>query len=201
MNEETRTLNAFLTAVTQLQEPLPANMVQQLHEIEKGLPESIYKLYELTEQFAPLHGAYTAALHSQSSDGERLKASSTATLPVSSNDLDQLLVQLRYQIALLQDTHAEDRESDEELEHWQNSPEAEHMEQQWMATFANSQDVLDSLANEALREFRWGLSSLPNFKQMPHWRTEIIELAQQDALDLLHSRVVEQEVLDLLDEP
>jgi hypothetical protein len=33
------------------------------------------------------------------------------------------------------------------------------------------------------------------------WLAEIIELAQQDALDLLHSRVVEQEVLDLLDEP
>jgi len=30
---------------------------------------------------------------------------------------------------------------------------------------------------------------------------EIMELADQDALDLLRSRVVEQEVLDLLDEP
>jgi hypothetical protein len=31
--------------------------------------------------------------------------------------------------------------------------------------------------------------------------TEIIELADQDALDLLRSRVIEQEVLDLIDEP
>ena len=30
---------------------------------------------------------------------------------------------------------------------------------------------------------------------------EIIDLADQDALDLMRSRVVEQEVLDLLDEP
>ncbi len=31
--------------------------------------------------------------------------------------------------------------------------------------------------------------------------TEIIELADQDALDILRSRLVEQEVLDLIDEP
>jgi hypothetical protein len=30
---------------------------------------------------------------------------------------------------------------------------------------------------------------------------EIIELADQDALDILRSRAMEQEVLDLLDEP
>ncbi|AFY42225.1 hypothetical protein [Nostoc sp. PCC 7107] len=30
---------------------------------------------------------------------------------------------------------------------------------------------------------------------------EIIELADQDALDILRSRVVEQQVLDLIDEP
>jgi hypothetical protein len=30
---------------------------------------------------------------------------------------------------------------------------------------------------------------------------EIIELADQDALELLRSRVIEQEVLDLIDEP
>jgi hypothetical protein len=31
--------------------------------------------------------------------------------------------------------------------------------------------------------------------------SEIIEMADQDALDILHSRTVEQEVLDLIDEP
>lgn len=30
---------------------------------------------------------------------------------------------------------------------------------------------------------------------------EIIEMADQDTLDILRSRIVEQEVLDLLDEP
>jgi len=30
---------------------------------------------------------------------------------------------------------------------------------------------------------------------------EIVDLADQDALDLLRSRAVEQEVLDLIDEP
>lgn len=164
MNEEIRTLNAFLTAVTQLQEPLPVNVVQQLHEIEKDLPESIYKLCELTEQFMPLHNAYVTALHSQPSEGERLKAASTVTLPVSSNDLDQLLAQLRYQIALLQETDAEDRDiSDQELEHWQNSPEAERMEQQWAETFAHSQDVLAQLADEALEEFRHGHAEILDF--------------------------------------
>ncbi|KAI9130818.1 hypothetical protein ON05_024055 [Acaryochloris sp. CCMEE 5410] len=31
--------------------------------------------------------------------------------------------------------------------------------------------------------------------------TEIIDLADQDALDILRSRTIDQEVLDLLDEP
>jgi hypothetical protein len=31
--------------------------------------------------------------------------------------------------------------------------------------------------------------------------TEIIEMADQDTLDILRSRAIEQEVLDLLDEP
>jgi hypothetical protein len=31
--------------------------------------------------------------------------------------------------------------------------------------------------------------------------TEMIELADQDLLDVLRSRIVEQEVLDMLDEP
>ena len=38
-------------------------------------------------------------------------------------------------------------------------------------------------------------------QQVRQCLAEIIELADQDALDLLRSRAVEQEVLDLLDEP
>ena len=36
--------------------------------------------------------------------------------------------------------------------------------------------------------------------QVRKWVVEIIELADQDALDVMRSRTVEQEVLDLLDE-
>jgi hypothetical protein len=38
-------------------------------------------------------------------------------------------------------------------------------------------------------------------RQVRQCLAEIIELADQDALDILHPRVVEQEVLDLIDEP
>lgn len=38
-------------------------------------------------------------------------------------------------------------------------------------------------------------------EQVRQWVAEIIEMADQDALDILRSRVVEQEVLNLLDEP
>ncbi|MBR8834847.1 MAG: hypothetical protein DSM106950_12620 [Stigonema ocellatum SAG 48.90 = DSM 106950] len=38
-------------------------------------------------------------------------------------------------------------------------------------------------------------------EQVRQCLAEIIELADQDALDILRSRVVEQEVLDLIDEP
>jgi hypothetical protein len=38
-------------------------------------------------------------------------------------------------------------------------------------------------------------------EQVRQCLVEIIELADQDALDLLRSRAIEQEVLDLLDEP
>ncbi|MBE9016660.1 hypothetical protein C7Y66_22075 [Chroococcidiopsis sp. CCALA 051] len=37
--------------------------------------------------------------------------------------------------------------------------------------------------------------------QVRQYLVEIIELADQDALDTLRSRAVEQEVLDLIDEP
>jgi formylmethanofuran dehydrogenase subunit E-like metal-binding protein len=37
-------------------------------------------------------------------------------------------------------------------------------------------------------------------EQVRKWVVEIIDLADQDALDVMRSRIVEQEVLDLLDE-
>jgi hypothetical protein len=42
----------------------------------------------------------------------------------------------------------------------------------------------------------------PTTAREVQWRVaELIELADQDALDLLRSRQAEQEVLDILDEP
>lgn len=37
--------------------------------------------------------------------------------------------------------------------------------------------------------------------QVRQWVAEIIDLADQEALDLTRSRAVEQEVMDLIDEP
>lgn len=58
---------------------------------------------------------------------------------------------------------------------------------------------MDSLAEKLdlkLREWQ------PNIvTQVRQKIEEIIELADQDAIELLRSRTIEQEVLDLLDEP
>ena len=57
-------------------------------------------------------------------------------------------------------------------------------------------DMLVERLDAKLREWE------PNVAAMVRERvTEIIDLADQDALDIMRSRAVEQEVLDLLDEP
>lgn len=56
-------------------------------------------------------------------------------------------------------------------------------------------DVLVQELDTKLRQ--WGPETV---KQVRQHLAEIIELVDQDALDLLRSRKVEQEVLDLLDE-
>ena len=57
-------------------------------------------------------------------------------------------------------------------------------------------DMLAERLNVKLHEWE------PNIAAMVRERiSEIIDLADQDALDILRSRAVEQEVLDLLDEP
>jgi hypothetical protein len=57
-------------------------------------------------------------------------------------------------------------------------------------------DVLVERLDAKLRE--WGPDTV---KQVRQRIAEIIDLADQDALDVMRSRAVEQEVLDLLDEP
>ena len=57
-------------------------------------------------------------------------------------------------------------------------------------------DALVEKLDEKLRQWKPDIA-----QQVRLYLTEIIELADQDALDILPSRIVEQEVLDLLDEP
>jgi hypothetical protein len=56
-------------------------------------------------------------------------------------------------------------------------------------------DILVERLDTKLRE--WEPDTADQVRQ---WIAEIIDLADQDALDLMRSRAVEQEVLDLLDE-
>ncbi|MDE0017125.1 MAG: hypothetical protein OXU51_13140 [Candidatus Poribacteria bacterium] len=57
-------------------------------------------------------------------------------------------------------------------------------------------DMLAERLDAKLREWE------PNIAATVRERiTEIIDLTDQDALDIMRSRAVEQEVLDLLDEP
>ena len=57
-------------------------------------------------------------------------------------------------------------------------------------------DVLVETLDAKLRE--WKPETAAQVRQLV---TEIIGLADQDALDLLRSRTVEQDFLDMLDEP
>lgn len=59
-----------------------------------------------------------------------------------------------------------------------------------------SMDALIETLDIKLRQWRPDVA-----EQVRQYVTEIIEMADQDALDILRSRVVEQEVLDLIDEP
>lgn len=57
-------------------------------------------------------------------------------------------------------------------------------------------DAIVEKLDEKLREWEAATADEVRRRVM-----EIIELADEDALDLLRSRAVEQEVLDLVDEP
>ena len=57
-------------------------------------------------------------------------------------------------------------------------------------------DALVKRLDTKLREWTPGTA-----EQVRQRIAEIIDLADQNALDLMRSRVVEQEVLDILDEP
>ena len=57
-------------------------------------------------------------------------------------------------------------------------------------------DALIEILNAKLSQWKPEMAA-----QVREHLTEIISLADQDALDLLRTRAVEQEVLDMLDEP
>jgi len=60
----------------------------------------------------------------------------------------------------------------------------------------HAMDTLVERLDARLREWKPETAA-----QVRQWVAEIIALADQEALDLLRSRAVEQEVLDMLDEP
>jgi hypothetical protein len=65
-----------------------------------------------------------------------------------------------------------------------------------IAGYSTAMDAIAEKLDSKLREWRPETS-----REVRALVDEIIELADEDALDLLRSRAVEQEVLDVLDEP
>ncbi len=60
----------------------------------------------------------------------------------------------------------------------------------------NSMDSLSADLDLKLRQWRPDIA-----QQVRQYIAEIMQLADQDSLDILRSKLVEQDVLDLLDEP
>ncbi|MUG92358.1 hypothetical protein F7734_07780 [Scytonema sp. UIC 10036] len=79
------TLTAFLTALNQLDEPLPANIQGKLNEIGKALaadPTNLGNLDAIAESYEPLDKAYQEELAVLESEvGERNKALPLLPLP------------------------------------------------------------------------------------------------------------------------
>ncbi len=79
-HENTITLDAFLTALSRLGDPLPVELKKQLNAIAQGFPDTIRKLPGLVDQYAPLEEQYEMSLDAMPSDGERLKFAEPQTL-------------------------------------------------------------------------------------------------------------------------
>ncbi|NEQ99734.1 MAG: hypothetical protein F6K30_24035, partial [Cyanothece sp. SIO2G6] len=73
-HEDTITLNAFLTALSRLETPLPVELQEQLNAIAQDFPDSIRKLPRLVDQYEPLEEQYDIALDAIAAhEGERFK--------------------------------------------------------------------------------------------------------------------------------
>ncbi|MDZ8240227.1 MAG: hypothetical protein RMZ69_24285 [Nostoc sp. ChiQUE01a] len=78
------TLTAFLSALTQLDEPLPENIQTQLNEISKALtidPDCIGNLDAIAESYPPLDKVYQIELAKIEKTGERTKGLPPLPLP------------------------------------------------------------------------------------------------------------------------
>ncbi|MEH2110337.1 hypothetical protein [Nostoc sp.] len=78
------TLTAFLTALTQLDEPLPDNIQTQLNDISKALiadPDNIGKIDAIAESYPPLNKVYQTELARIEKTGERTKGLPPLPLP------------------------------------------------------------------------------------------------------------------------
>ncbi|MGJ5633096.1 hypothetical protein [Nostoc sp. CALU 1950] len=78
------TLTAFLTALTQLDEPLPENIQTQLNDISKTLkdnPDNIGNLDAIAESYPPLDKVYQIELIRIEKTGERTKGLRPLPLP------------------------------------------------------------------------------------------------------------------------
>ncbi|MGF1935119.1 MAG: hypothetical protein RM347_012050 [Nostoc sp. ChiQUE02] len=78
------TLTAFLTALTQLDEPLPDNIQTQLNDISKALianPDNIGNLDAIAESYPPLDKVYQIELTRIEKTGERTKGLPPLPLP------------------------------------------------------------------------------------------------------------------------
>ncbi|MEH1968610.1 hypothetical protein [Nostoc sp.] len=78
------TLTAFLTALTQLDEPLPDNIQTQLNDISKALianPDNIGNLDAIAESYPPLDKVYQIELTRIEKTAERTKGLPPLPLP------------------------------------------------------------------------------------------------------------------------
>lgn len=114
--EDLVTIKAFVTALENLDQPLPQNLQTDLDIIAKALPESAYELHDLAERYDPLNQEYLSILRGFPGEGERLKFLPSEVKPEKDDQSDNevheveiLIKQLQRQIAQTSDQQNTDR--------------------------------------------------------------------------------------------
>ena len=112
------TIQAFLIALKQQEQPLPDEVWLELEAIAPNLPESVHKLHELAERHETLHQQYCLALHNLPEERERLNGIPSQSRPTNSAqsmtfydgetqlatiDIEKLIQQLHHQMSHLSD--------------------------------------------------------------------------------------------------